>query len=124
MTFPERRAQIDVFNDIYHPLRYFVCNIELVAEGVNLVGANNVWVESPIPRYEKFLQFIDRPVRIGQKEMVVKLRLLYNKSSPVDVKLLRSYRFKQSQKSEVSEFQDAPKEIEFQDAPKEIVEID
>jgi hypothetical protein len=40
MTFPARRVQIDAFNTLHHPLRYLVTNVEVMAEGVSLVGAD------------------------------------------------------------------------------------
>jgi hypothetical protein len=55
MTFPERRVQIDAFNDLDYPLCYMVTNVELMAEGVSLVGANYVWIESPVVSLEKLI---------------------------------------------------------------------
>jgi hypothetical protein len=99
MSFPTRRVAIDVFNDCAHPVQFFITNATLIAEGVSLVGANIVWMESPIVLYAKFIQFIGRPKRYGQKELEIVIRLLFNQDSPIDVKLMHSYRKNAEQKA-------------------------
>jgi hypothetical protein len=106
MSLPERRMYVDAFNTLDHPLRYLVTTAELFAEGVSLIAANHVIVESPLVRIEKYNQFKRRPIRFGQKEKVVYIRLLWNTTSPIDKRLMDKKDFSLKAKEKVEQSKD------------------
>jgi hypothetical protein len=100
---PIRRMYIDAFNDLDNPLRYIITSAELFAEGVSLVAANHVIVESPLVRVEKYEQFKRRLLRFGQKEKLVHVRLLWNTKSSIHQRLLEKKDFSVKAKQSVEQ---------------------
>ncbi|KAH9859252.1 hypothetical protein J1614_012200 [Plenodomus biglobosus] len=103
MPMMTRREHIDTFNALDSPLMILIGNVNLFAEGVSLIGANNVVVESPIGIPSKYNQFIRRPIRHGQLEKKIVVRLLHNKSSASERKAVEAMDIKEKATQAVDE---------------------
>jgi hypothetical protein len=82
---------------------YIITHVELVAEGVILVGANFVVLVDPHPRLDKVNQFSARPCRRGQTEPTVYVTQFYNNESPVDVRIIQKQMFTKNITTKVGE---------------------
>ncbi|KAF2702382.1 hypothetical protein K504DRAFT_47842 [Pleomassaria siparia CBS 279.74] len=89
-----RTEHIDVFNTLTSNTRYFVCTVDVLAEGVNMTGANYVIVVDPHARSDKVKQFKARPHRYGQLEDTLHVRQYYNTRSTVDGSIMTNQKFK------------------------------
>lgn len=100
---PERRmAHFDAFNNEDSQTQFLITTIELVAEGVSLVGANFVLVVDPHPKIEKTIQFCGRASRHGQTEPTVIVTQLYNADSPVDRQIMKKQQFSKNMNADIS----------------------
>ena len=88
----QRQKNIEEFQDLNSPVRFFVGNPQTGGYGITLTAANNVVYYSNGYDLEKRLQSEDRAHRIGQKKSVTYVDLVAPKT--VDEKIKRALRKK------------------------------
>jgi len=88
----QRQKNIEEFQDLNSPVRFFVGNPQTGGYGITLTAANNVVYYSNGYDLEKRLQSEDRAHRIGQKKAVTYVDLIAPKT--IDEKIVKALRKK------------------------------
>ena len=88
----QRQKNIEKFQDLDSPVRFFVGNPQTGGYGITLTAANNIIYYSNGYDLEKRLQSEDRAHRIGQKKAVTYIDLIAPKT--IDEKIVKALRKK------------------------------
>ena len=88
----QRQTNIEKFQDLNSPVRFFVGNPQTGGYGITLTAANNIIYYSNGYDLEKRLQSEDRAHRIGQKKAVTYIDLIAPKT--IDEKIVKALRKK------------------------------